>query len=277
MAIKLPPLPSPDERARRCRAGVINPVWYQWLQGARETPARGGHHAPCLTDDRPHVCRTARPFAGTAATQKWEVSIDRRLTSGLFDALHGQTRQAGRGARTATCINQNQTTGAGLPRHGQDRGPRLSPAGHGHRARAISTRPAPRSSRCRRSAQKYGGATDMYLNALGVNGPQGTQAAQNAFQTGPGYQFAMAPGHGGARPQARRPATCTTRGNADQDFIKYGQGMANQEYGNWLKNFQNFINPEAAGDAAARRQGQADGARPAGEPRQHRLHPTWRT
>ena len=92
-------------------------------------------------------------------------------------------------------------------------------------------------------ADKYGGATTMLLNAQGVNGPQGVQAAQNAFQTGPGYQFAM--GQGMEELARKRSAgNMYNSGNADQDTIKYAQGMANQEYGNWLKNFQNFINPE---------------------------------
>jgi hypothetical protein len=93
--------------------------------------------------------------------------------------------------------------------------------------------------------QKYGGATNMYLNAMGVNGAAGNQAAQNAFLVGPGYQFAM--GQGMEELNRKRAAgNMYNSGNADQDTIKYAQGMANQEYGNWLKNFQNFINPELA-------------------------------
>src|SRR3954462_542190 len=40
-------------------------------------------------------------------------------------------------------------------------------------------------------ASKYGGGTDMYLNSLGVNGAAGNQAAVNAFQAGPGYDFTL--------------------------------------------------------------------------------------
>jgi len=32
MAIKLPPLPAPNERLV-VQDGMINPVWYQWLKG----------------------------------------------------------------------------------------------------------------------------------------------------------------------------------------------------------------------------------------------------
>jgi hypothetical protein len=99
--------------------------------------------------------------------------------------------------------------------------------------------------------QKYGGATDMYLNAMGVNGPAGQATARNAFQTGPGYQFAMGQGLE-ALNRKRSAGNMYNSGNADQDVINYGQGMANQEWGNWLKNFQNFINPElqATGEAS---------------------------
>ena len=31
----------------------------------------------------------------------------------------------------------------------------------------------------------------MYMNSLGLNGAAGNQAAVNAFQTGPGYDFQM--------------------------------------------------------------------------------------
>jgi len=98
--------------------------------------------------------------------------------------------------------------------------------------------------------RKYGGATDMYLNAMGVNGPAGQTTARNAFQTGPGYQFAMDQGME-ALNRKRAAGNMYNSGNADQDVINYGQGMANQEWGNWLKNFQNFINPEATTTAAA--------------------------
>jgi hypothetical protein len=99
--------------------------------------------------------------------------------------------------------------------------------------------------------QKYGGATDMYLNAMGVNGPAGQTTARNAFQTGPGYDFAFGQGME-ALGRKRSAGNMYNSGNADQDVINYGQGMANQEWGNWLKNFQSFINPElqATGEAS---------------------------
>jgi len=92
---------------------------------------------------------------------------------------------------------------------------------------------------------KYGAGTDMYLDAMGVNGPEGTARAQAAFQQGPGYQFAVDQGQ---KALARMTSAGGTPagGQAMMAAQKYGVGMANQEYGNWLKNFQNFINPELA-------------------------------
>ncbi len=38
-------------------------------------------------------------------------------------------------------------------------------------------------------AKKYGGATSLALDALGVNGADGNTRATQAFQAGPGYQW----------------------------------------------------------------------------------------
>lgn len=94
-------------------------------------------------------------------------------------------------------------------------------------------------------ADKYGGATNMWLNALGVNGQQGTQNAQNAFTAGPGYQWMMdqaldAVNRGaGARGMLRS-------GNTMADTVTRASGLAGQEYNNWLNNLSKGIAPETA-------------------------------
>jgi hypothetical protein len=100
-------------------------------------------------------------------------------------------------------------------------------------------------------ASKYGGGTDMYLNSLGVNGAQGNQAAVNAFQAGPGYGFQMDQGLDAIN-RRRAASGMLGSGNADLDAIKYGQGLANQTYGDWQKNLGGLVNPElqAASGAA---------------------------
>jgi hypothetical protein len=78
-------------------------------------------------------------------------------------------------------------------------------------------------------------ATTMYGNALGLNGADGTQAAQNAFQAGPGYQFALDQGTQAAL-RGSSAAGMLNSGNTLTELQKYGTGLANQEYNNWLSN-----------------------------------------
>lgn len=77
------------------------------------------------------------------------------------------------------------------------------------------------------------GATTMYGNALGLNGADGTQAAQGAFQAGPGYQFALDQGTQAAL-RGASAAGMLNSGNTLAALSQYGQGLANQEYGSWL-------------------------------------------
>lgn len=90
---------------------------------------------------------------------------------------------------------------------------------------------------------KYGAATNMYLDALGVNGAQGTQNAQNAFTAGPGYQWMMDQAldavnrTAGARGMLRS-------GNTMSDTVSRASGLAGQEYNNWLNNLSKGIAPE---------------------------------
>lgn len=100
-------------------------------------------------------------------------------------------------------------------------------------------------------SRKYGAGTSMYLDAMGVNGPEGIARAQQAFQTGPGYDFAFNEGQRAVNRAQLSYAPDLRTGGAAKANIAYGTGMANQEYGNWLKNFQNFINPEITTAGAA--------------------------
>lgn len=81
-------------------------------------------------------------------------------------------------------------------------------------------------------ATKYGGGTDMYLNSLGLNGPQGTAAAQAAFQAGPGYDW-QTQQMAEARRRAMAGSGMAQSGNSEIDAMKYAQGLAKQEYGGW--------------------------------------------
>lgn len=97
--------------------------------------------------------------------------------------------------------------------------------------------------------QKYGGATNLYLGALGVNGPQGVDAARAAFQTGPGYQF--------QQDEARKAleASAAARGgllggNTGAALTQRASDIANQEYGNYLNRLQGFVAPELTATTA---------------------------
>ncbi|MDQ5960570.1 MAG: hypothetical protein QG592_1653, partial [Pseudomonadota bacterium] len=104
-------------------------------------------------------------------------------------------------------------------------------------------------------AGQYRQGTDLYLNALGVNGPAGTQAAQDAFTSSPGYQFSLDQGLDAIN---RRRATggMLNSGNADIDALKFGQGLASQDYGNWLQNLAG-VNQNALSATSGTAQGQA--------------------
>jgi len=84
---------------------------------------------------------------------------------------------------------------------------------------------------------KYNKAGDLYLNALGVNGPQGTQAAQGAFQAAPGYQYQVNQATD-AIDRRRAIGGMYSSGNADLDTNTAVQGLANQGYQNWLQGLQ---------------------------------------
>jgi hypothetical protein len=107
-------------------------------------------------------------------------------------------------------------------------------------------------------AGKYGAGTDMYMNSLGLNGAAGNQAAVNAFQTGPGYDFQMNQGLDAINRQ-RAASGMLNSGNTSVDALKYGQGLANQAYGGWQSQLQGLISPELqATQGAATGQATAD-------------------
>jgi len=92
----------------------------------------------------------------------------------------------------------------------------------------------------------------MYLNSLGVNGAAGTQAAQAAFQAGPGYQWQVDQATDAA---ARKAASLgiAGSGNTLAEIGTRAQNLANTEYGNWQTNLAGFVPQEASvtGQAAA--------------------------
>lgn len=99
-------------------------------------------------------------------------------------------------------------------------------------------------------AQKYGAGTDLYLDALGANGAGGNARATGAFQAGPGYQFALDQGLQ-ALNRRRAAGGMLDSGNADLDAIKFGTGLADQTYGDWLTRLGGLVNPELSATSGA--------------------------
>jgi hypothetical protein len=94
-------------------------------------------------------------------------------------------------------------------------------------------------------ASKYGAATTLGLDALGVNGPEGNTRATSAFQAGPGYQYAVDQSLEGInRSAAARGGSFG--GNTLAALSDRAGNMANQEYGSWLDRLNSYTSPELA-------------------------------
>lgn len=78
-------------------------------------------------------------------------------------------------------------------------------------------------------------ANAMFGNALGLGGQEGYDAATSAFRTTPGYEFAV---ESGLDAIDRRAASrgMLGSGNTNLDTIRFSQGLADQQWQNWLNN-----------------------------------------
>lgn len=87
---------------------------------------------------------------------------------------------------------------------------------------------------------------NLYADANGINGPEGNARAVGAFQAGPGYQFQMDQGLQAVNRSASA-AGMLPSGNTLAAATQFGQGLANQEYGNWLGRLAPYNDMERAG------------------------------
>lgn len=91
------------------------------------------------------------------------------------------------------------------------------------------------------AAGQYGSfgtpSAQMIADANGVNGPEGIARAQAAFHTSPGYSFQLGQGIDAATRSANASGVAAG-GNTLAELTRYGQGVANQDYGNWLTRLQ---------------------------------------
>lgn len=77
------------------------------------------------------------------------------------------------------------------------------------------------------------GALNQLTNALGLNGAEGNQNALSAFTASPGYQFQLQQGVNALDRSAAARGNLYS-GAQGRALTEYGQGVANQEFGNYL-------------------------------------------
>ena len=80
---------------------------------------------------------------------------------------------------------------------------------------------------------------DMYNNAMGLGGQAGTQAAQDAFKVGPGYQWNVDQATGQAARAANKTGMLFS-GNTGEAQTRLASNLANQEYGSWLDRLSGY-------------------------------------
>ncbi len=93
------------------------------------------------------------------------------------------------------------------------------------------------------------GANSMLQNALGLNGAQGNQTATSAFQAQPGYQWALGQGENLVTNNAAASGLLNSTQFANS-LTGFGQGMANQQYGNWEDRLTGMANQGAQAGGA---------------------------
>lgn len=98
-------------------------------------------------------------------------------------------------------------------------------------------------------AAKYGAGSDLYLDALGVRGPEGNARAQGAFRAGPGYDFKV---NSALDALDRRAASrgLLASGNNTLDTLGTVHGIAGQEYDQWRNSLGGLISPEMTATGA---------------------------
>lgn len=75
----------------------------------------------------------------------------------------------------------------------------------------------------------------LYADALGANGAEGSARALDAYTVSPGYQFQLDQGQQALDRRAAMTGRLSS-GNSDLDALKYSQGLASQDWNQWLGN-----------------------------------------
>lgn len=90
-------------------------------------------------------------------------------------------------------------------------------------------------------ADESGGLSGLglYGDALGVNGAAGNARATSAFQTSPGYDFALNQGLDALERRAGAQGRLSS-GQTGLDTLSFAHGLADQDYNNWLSGLSDF-------------------------------------
>ena len=94
-------------------------------------------------------------------------------------------------------------------------------------------------------ASKYGGATTLGLDALGVNGAAGNDRATSAFRASPGYQYSVDQALQGVLRNANTMGG-VAGGNTIAAVSDRAGNMADQQYGSWIDRLNGYTSPELA-------------------------------
>lgn len=79
----------------------------------------------------------------------------------------------------------------------------------------------------------------FYKDALGLSGAEGSAAARDRFQTGPGYEFQMNQGLDALERRAAARGQLNS-GNTNIDTLSFASGLADSEWDDYLANLQGF-------------------------------------
>jgi hypothetical protein len=85
----------------------------------------------------------------------------------------------------------------------------------------------------------YSKGSNLYADALGLNGAEGGARASSAFTTQPGYQAGIDAGIDVLN-RRRAAGGMLNSGNADLDALTFGQNQQNQQFNNWLTNLGGY-------------------------------------
>lgn len=91
--------------------------------------------------------------------------------------------------------------------------------------------------------KKYGAATSLGLDALGVNGTDAANSAWANYTSGPQYTTDVKAGLDAIN-RRRAAASMSDSGNADIDALTLGQTLENKNSNQWLSNLLGFTSPE---------------------------------